>query len=187
MGGRGLSNAHKGVKGRTHPYRIETVLAYATTLVTVMASPWEWIAAAVALGLTVTLVAKRKPRAVDTTAEDRFHALVTAVEHYAICVLDSRGRVVTWNKGAERITGYAASEAIGRPVSMLHAEPEPRGGGLLDRARANGSAEDETFCITKDGAQRFLHWAATALVSRDRVVGFIAILRENHPRVRSAT
>lgn len=163
------------------------MLSHAVLLVTVLATPWKWLAGFVAACLVFTLVVRRRPKPIGPTPEERFQALVSAVPQYAICVLDARGRVVTWNCGAEIITGYTAHEAIGRPVAMLHAEPEASGNGLLDRARKNGSAEDETFCVRKDGAFRFLHWAATALVSRERVVGFIAILRENHPHVHSAT
>ena len=37
----------------------------------------------------------------------------------AIVTADTEGRVLTWNRGAERLFGYAAGEIIGRPVSAL--------------------------------------------------------------------
>jgi PAS domain S-box-containing protein len=35
------------------------------------------------------------------------------------------GTIVTWNKGAERLYGYSAAEATGRPVSMLIPQEKP--------------------------------------------------------------
>lgn len=45
-------------------------------------------------------------------AEAQFRLLVSSVEDYAISMLDPRGRIVTWNAGAERIKGYAAEEVL---------------------------------------------------------------------------
>jgi PAS domain S-box-containing protein len=55
-------------------------------------------------------------------SEARTHAiLATAVD--AVVVIDERGNVETFNPGAERMFGYAATEVIGRNVSMLMPEP----------------------------------------------------------------
>src|SRR5258708_7970847 len=35
------------------------------------------------------------------------------------------GVITSWNKGAERIYGYSAEEALGRPVSFLLPEDRP--------------------------------------------------------------
>ena len=37
----------------------------------------------------------------------------------AIVSKDLKGVITTWNKGAERLFGYAAEETVGRPVTML--------------------------------------------------------------------
>src|SRR5262245_65874546 len=55
---------------------------------------------------------------------DLFHMLVDGVTDYAIVLLDSEGRVLTWNVGAERMTGYRAEEAIGRPISHFYPREE---------------------------------------------------------------
>jgi PAS domain S-box-containing protein len=53
--------------------------------------------------------------------ETRNILLATLVESVpdAIIGADSKGIITSWNKGAERIYGYAAGEVIGGPVSVL--------------------------------------------------------------------
>jgi PAS domain S-box-containing protein len=63
------------------------------------------------------------------------------------------GKIVTWNRGAERIYGYKAVEIVGEPVSRLippgHVNDVPR---LLARVRSNESIQHyETKRLTKDG------------------------------------
>ena len=64
------------------------------------------------------------------------------------------GIITSWNKGAERIFGYTADEAIGKPVTMLipegHLDEEP---AILSRLRAGDRIEHyETVRIRKDGS-----------------------------------
>jgi PAS domain S-box-containing protein len=37
----------------------------------------------------------------------------------AIVTKDLNGVITSWNRGAERVFGYAASEVIGKPISIL--------------------------------------------------------------------
>ena len=50
---------------------------------------------------------------------DDCRLLVESVIDYAIFMLDEKGRVATWNLGAEKIKGYAASEIIGQHFSKF--------------------------------------------------------------------
>jgi PAS domain S-box-containing protein len=72
----------------------------------------------------------------------------------AILTKNLDGIITSWNKGAERIFGYGASEAIGQPVTMLipadRQEEEPR---ILARIRAGERIEHyETVRQRKDGS-----------------------------------
>jgi two-component system, LuxR family, sensor kinase FixL len=53
--------------------------------------------------------------------EGRLRELAAIVENSDDAIISSTldGVIVSWNEAAERIYGYAAEEAIGRPVSML--------------------------------------------------------------------
>ena len=93
-----------------------------------------------------------------------------------IFMLDSQGRVTSWNPGAERLKGYTASEVMGKSISMFYT-PEDQGHakarGLLALAAAEGRVEDEGWRVRKEGS-RF--WADVVIAPiRDdagRLIGF---------------
>ena len=49
-----------------------------------------------------------------------YRLLVETVRDYAIFALDPTGHVLTWNAGAQRLKGYAASEIVGRHFSTFY-------------------------------------------------------------------
>jgi PAS domain-containing protein len=57
-------------------------------------------------------------------SEERFRLLVESVKDYGIFMLDLRGTVVSWNQGAERISGYTASDIVGRHFSIFYPPEE---------------------------------------------------------------
>src|SRR6185503_13603946 len=50
-------------------------------------------------------------------SEERYRMLLDGVQDHAIFMMDPRGRIVSWNAGAERIKGYKADEIIGQNYS----------------------------------------------------------------------
>src|SRR4051794_4112877 len=56
---------------------------------------------------------------------EQFRLLVEHVKDYAIFILDPLGKIVTWSKGAERLLGYTAEEAIGQNIRIFFT-PEDR-------------------------------------------------------------
>ena len=89
-----------------------------------------------------------------------FRMLVDAVQDYAIFLLSTEGRVLTWNRGAERIKGYSAKEIIGQHFSVFYT-PEERAAGrpmsLLGLAAERGRFEDEGWRVRKDGTLSLIH------------------------------
>ena len=86
----------------------------------------------------------------------RFRLLVDSAIDYAIFMLDTEGRVVTWNAGAERIKGYRAEEIRGRHYSCFYPEEARRAGTpahLLEVAASQGRCEDEGWRLRKDGSR----------------------------------
>ncbi len=93
-------------------------------------------------------------------------AIVTSSED-AILSEDLDGTIRSWNSGAERLYGWAAHEAIGRPITTL--EPEARRGETLDILRRVASGEPvdhfETTRLHKDGS--IVHVSLTVSPVRD--------------------
>jgi len=115
-------------------------------------------------------------------SEERFRLLVQSVQDYAILMLDPEGRVSSWNKGAERIKGYAADEIIGRSF-MLFYPPDVAANGFpqreLEVAAREGSFEDENWRVRKDGSRFWASVVITALHSTDgRLIGFAKVTRD---------
>ena len=51
-------------------------------------------------------------------SEQRFQSLANSTPD-AVVIRDDHGNIVSWNHSAERIFGYPADEAIGKPIDML--------------------------------------------------------------------
>ena len=120
----------------------------------------------------------------------RYEQLVQSVVDYAIYMIDTTGRVVSWNAGAERIKGYRAEEVIGRHFSLFFTPQDCAAGRpewLLEQALEQGVAQDEGWRVRKDGTQ---FWALAALdVIRDdqgQVIGLAKVTRDITDRRETA-
>jgi PAS domain S-box-containing protein len=114
--------------------------------------------------------------------EQRFRTLIEGVQDYAIFMLDSSGRVTTWNTGAEKLKGYAAEEIIGSHFSRFY-PPDAIERGWPDHelrmAEMDGRFEDEGWRIRKDGSRFWASVVITALRDGEGVlIGFSKITRD---------
>ena len=121
-------------------------------------------------------------------SEDRFRLMAEAVQDYAIFMLDPEGNVSTWNKGAERIKGYKASEIIGRHFSCFYPEVDVRAEKPrreLETAIENGRLEDEGWRCRKDGS---MFWANVIITpvrdETNRLIGFTKVTRDVTDRMQ---
>ena len=97
---------------------------------------------------------------------DQFRQLVEQVKDYAIFIIDTEGRVASWNAGAERIKGYHPAEIIGKHFSVFYTKEDLKAGVLqreLEVARATGSIEQEGWRLRKDGTRFWASVTITAL------------------------
>jgi PAS domain S-box-containing protein len=112
----------------------------------------------------------------------RFESLVGAVTEYAVFMLDTEGRVVTWNDGAEEIKGYTEEEAIGEHVSLFHTPEDVEAGvpeALLERALAEGTAEEEGWRVRGNGERFWAHVVVTPVYDDDGThQGFAQVTRD---------
>ena len=114
--------------------------------------------------------------------EDRLGLFAAAMGEYAIVGLAPDGTVSSWNPGAERITGYASAETVGRHFSVLYPPGDAAGvrpDAALQQAAERGSYAGEGWRLRKDGS-RF--WAFVVIValrsSEGRLVGFTKLVRD---------
>ena len=89
---------------------------------------------------------------VDHTAQH--YAAIVESSDDAILSKDLNGVIMSWNRGAQRLFGYAAEEAVGKPVLMLipvdRQDEEPM---ILARIRQGERIEHyETIRQRKDGS-----------------------------------
>ncbi|UQA58479.1 sensor histidine kinase [Polyangium aurulentum] len=99
-------------------------------------------------------------------SEERFRLLVSAVEEYAIYLLDPEGRVMSWNAGAQRIEGYRAEEIVGRSHAIFYPDEEQALGEParhLAEAAAKGQLRAAGQRVRKGGDRFHAEVAITAL------------------------
>jgi PAS domain S-box-containing protein len=116
-----------------------------------------------ALVSDITLRKEYEKRLLET--EEMFHIHASAVKDYAIFTLDTAGRVLKWNAGAERLHGYPAEEVIGRHFSCFYPEEERttgKPGQDLQEAAARGQVVAEGYRLRRDGS-RF--WAENKIIA----------------------
>ena len=115
-------------------------------------------------------------------SERRFEALVEPIEDYAIFLLDTRGYIASWNRGAARIKGYEAHEIIGQHFSRFYTD-EARARRWpdheLEQAALHGRFNDEGWRVRKDGTMFWANVVITALRERDgSLAGFAKVTRD---------
>ena len=98
--------------------------------------------------------------------EEGFRLMVESVTDCAIVMLDSEGRVVSWNTGAQRIKGYSAEEIVGQHFSRFY-PPADIARGVpqrdLDSAATQGRCEVEGWRVRKDGSVFWANVVFTAI------------------------
>jgi PAS domain S-box-containing protein len=123
-------------------------------------------------------------------SEARYRTLASIVESSedAIVTKDLDAVITSWNRGAERLFGYTAEEAIGKPITLLipkdrHNE-EP---AILDRIRRGERVEHyDTIRQRKDGT--LIDISLTISPLRDpegKIIGASKIAREITERRRA--
>ncbi|NIF54703.1 PAS domain-containing sensor histidine kinase [Burkholderia sp. Ax-1724] len=111
-----------------------------------------------------------------------YSSLVQAIEDYAIFLLDAGGRIVSWNAGAQKFTGYTESEIVGQHFSCFYAEEAVARGWPtyeLEQAALTGRFEDEGWRVRKDGTTFWSNVVITAIRNpAGEVTGFAKITRD---------
>jgi two-component system sensor kinase FixL len=114
------------------------------------------------------------------SAERLLSALLESADDAIIC-RDAAGTVLSWNRGAERMFGFAASEVVGRPVTRI--VPPDLDSEFDDILRRAGAGERvgpfDTERVTRDGRRIPVTLVVSPILGDDgQPAGAIATLRD---------
>jgi PAS domain S-box-containing protein len=121
-------------------------------------------------------------------SEARFRLFVEGLHDAAMYMLDTEGRVRSWNLGAQRVIGYHPGEVLGRHFRAF-ITPEDQAMGVPEReladAAAQGSIEREAWRVRRDGGRFWAHVTVAALRDPEgRLVGYARLVRDATERKR---
>lgn len=134
-------------------------------------------------GLVIGGVAIIREVTMKKVAEEATFRLVTIVESSddAMFGVSLNGSILTWNKGAVQLYGYAAEEMVGRPLTDLFSQSRYAEAKQLLHQASNGQGMKnyETVHARKNGSQ--VHVSLTLSPIEDAmgtIVGFSAVGRD---------
>jgi len=115
-------------------------------------------------------------------SQQRLFNMFHEIEDYAIVLLDEKGNIENWNKGAEKIKGYTADEILGSNFEVFYT-PEDRAAKLpsrlINEAATHSKVIHEGWRVRKDGSRFWANILITAIHDeRGNVIGFTKILRD---------
>jgi PAS domain S-box-containing protein len=115
-------------------------------------------------------------------SEERYHKMVSEVRDYAIILLDKDGRVLDWNKGAERLKGYKAEEIIGKSIRLFYTVEDKEKNlpeQILREAKVQGSVVKEGWRVRKNGSRFWANVTITALHDDSRnIIGYSKVTQD---------
>lgn len=114
--------------------------------------------------------------------EGLFRTLVQNVDDYAITMIDRAGAIVTWNRGAERLTGRSVEDAIETPYADgfdPDAQSRQIPQRLLDHALEKGRCEAIVPRRRADGSLFRAHCVLSPIRdSHGHLIGYSEIMRD---------
>jgi PAS domain S-box-containing protein len=111
------------------------------------------------------------------------NSILDSATEYAIIALDFYGKIIEFNKGAEKLFGYKKEDVLDKENIGITILPEDRKSGLQEwmskRTRAEGVFELEMTRVRKSGDRFPALTTVTAIMDpSDRVAGFLEIIRD---------
>jgi PAS domain S-box-containing protein len=114
--------------------------------------------------------------------EERYKLLVEQVKDYAIFMLDQKGRIISWNEGAQKIKGYLPEQIIGKYFSIFYTEEDKlneKPAMELRVAKQVGKYEEEGWRVRKDGSVFWANVVITAIFdSKGILLGYAKVTRD---------
>src|SRR5690349_7406000 len=106
-------------------------------------------------------------------------SVIDEVDEYAIYLLDNKGNLKSWNKGAQKIKGYTSEEVLTKNFRLFYTPEDQQAQlpeSLLQEAASNGKVVTEGWRVGKDMDRFWTSEVITAIHDhRNFVIGFIKI------------
>jgi PAS domain S-box-containing protein len=112
------------------------------------------------------------------------NSILDSATEYAIIALDFHGKIIEFNKGAEKLFGFNKNEVVNKENIGITIPLEDRNRGIQElmskRTRAEGMCELEMARVRKGGERFPALTTVTAITdpASGRVVGFVEIIRD---------
>lgn len=125
----------------------------------------------------------RAPRQSAIGAAAASQIFITCLDQVGMMVLDAGGLIVSWNAGAERLTGFTAGDMTGRDFGVLYSG-ECIAAGVpefdLKQALCKKMISTAGWRMRKTGPSGWLGWSVYRLLDhRDRLCGYGVLMQES--------
>ena len=131
-----------------------------------------------------------EPRAIEAElrkTKDFLERLIDATVD-GIVAADLRGRILLWNKGAERVTGFSAAEVVGK-MSVPDVYPPGQARDIMERLRGANPGEAQirllqAEVVAKSGEVVPVHLSAALLTESGRETATVGVFSDQRHRLR---
>ncbi|MGK7935583.1 MAG: PAS domain S-box protein [Xenococcaceae cyanobacterium] len=121
-------------------------------------------------------ISERREAEIKLQQERDFSNAVINTVGALVAVLDRQGRIVSFNRTCEQITGYSFTEIKGKPIWEILIVPEEKDTlqAVYQRLlRGQVPNQYENFWVAKDGSKHLISWSNNALFDSHREVEFL--------------
>ena len=131
-----------------------------------------------------------EPRAIEAElrkTKDFLERLIDATVD-GIVAADLRGRILLWNKGAERVTGFSAAEVVGK-MSVADVYPPGQAREVMERLRGAGGGQEQVKLlradvVAKSGEIVPVHLSAALITEGGRETATVGVFSDLRDRLR---
>jgi PAS domain S-box-containing protein len=168
------TSLHKHMQGEdVPPYEYALVTKDGERLETILAPKVITYRGDWAILGTVTDITTQKKAEEALKRERDFSSTILNTVDSLVIVLDTQGRIVTFNRACEECSGYSLDEVKGKPFWNILLLPEEREAVMAmfgNLTADEPSTRYENHWLTKDGRRRLIAWSNSALADASGAV-----------------
>lgn len=124
----------------------------------------------------ITDITELKETQQELRKERNFVTAILDTAGALVIVLDPQGKILTFNRTCERISGYRADEVLGKGfqgIFIPSEEKEMLAERFAEIRRRKGYVSGENHWLTKDGERRLIAWSNTVILDSNGEVEYV--------------